>query len=155
MAIDDLLPGHALFFEPLQVLHQVADGKVSRVTLAVVAVLFAGLESAHVGCGDGLGAVAQAFEGAVHQLFVLPGEAAEEQRGGGALVFGERLLGGPLEMMKLGCGKPVFALEASALLGETLLDDVLDRRPDLHQVSGRHDLGFSNLSAHRGASFPV
>ena len=76
----------ALRFEALQVLHQVAHGEVGGIALAVVAVLLAGLEGGDVGRGHGFGAVAQAFERAVDQLLVFPGEAAEQQRGVGALV---------------------------------------------------------------------
>ena len=83
VAVDDFLLGQSLLFQALQVLHQVADGEISGVALAVVAVLLAGLEGLHVGRGHGFGAVAQSFESAVHQLFVLPGQAAEQQRGVG------------------------------------------------------------------------
>ena len=83
VAVDDFLLAEALLFQALQILHQVADGEIGRIALAVVAVLLAGLESAHVGRGNGFGTVAQAFERAMNQLFVLPGQPAEQQRGVG------------------------------------------------------------------------
>ena len=70
-----------LLFQALHELHQVADGEVGGVALAVVAVFLAELERLLVGDGHGFALVAQAFERAVDQLFVLPGEAAEEDGG--------------------------------------------------------------------------
>ena len=92
VAVDDFLLGQALLFQALQILHQVADGEVSGVALAVVAVFLAGLKGADVGGRHGFGDVAEAFERAMDQLFVLPGEAAEEKGGPAALFPGERML---------------------------------------------------------------
>ena len=89
VAVDDFLLGNALLFQRLQILHQVADGEVSGIALAVVAVLLARLERLDVRGGNGFGAIAEAFEGAVDQFLVLPGQAAEKQGGLGALVLGE------------------------------------------------------------------
>ena len=75
--VDDFLLGQSLLFQALQILHQVADGEVSGIALAVITVLFAGLKRAHVGGGHGFGDVAEAFERTVDQLLVLPGKAAE------------------------------------------------------------------------------
>ena len=128
VAVDDFLLGQPLLFQALQILHQVADGEIGRVALAVVAVLLAGLEGLHVGSGHGLGTVAQAFERAMHQLFVLPGQTAEQQRGMGALFLGERLLHRLLEVVNLALDEAGFPLQAGALFGKPLLDNVFDRR---------------------------
>ena len=117
----------------LQVLHQVADGKIGRVALAVVAVFLAGLERLDVGGGNGFGAVAETFESAMHQLFVLPGQAAEQQRGIGALFLRERLLLRSFEMMDIALDEPGFPLQAGALFREPLLD----RRPRRTSRSGQ------------------
>ncbi len=87
VAVDDFLLGEALLFQALEILHQVADGEVGGIALAVVAVFLAGLEGPDVGRGHGFGAVAEAFQGAMDQLFVLPGEAAEEQVVSGRCCF--------------------------------------------------------------------
>ena len=47
-----------MLFQALQILNQVAYGEVGRVALAVVAVLFPGLECFHVRRGDGFGPIA-------------------------------------------------------------------------------------------------
>ncbi len=136
VAVDDFLLGEALLFQALQILHQVADGEIGRVALAVVAVLFAGLEGFHVGSGHGFGAVAQSFERAMHQLFVFPGQTAEQQRGAAALFRGEGLLHRLLEVMRLALDKAGFRFQARALFAQALLDDVFDRGADLDQVGG-------------------
>src|SRR5215472_16264360 len=140
VAVDDFLLRDALLFEALQVLDQVADGEVGGVALAVVAVLLAGLKGFDVGSRYGFGAVAQAFEGAVHQLLVLPGEAAEEQRGVGALVGGEGALGGLLEVMDLALDESGFALQSRTLFSQASLDGVLNGGTDLHKVGSRRRL---------------
>ena len=81
--------GNSLLFERLEILDQVADGEVGRVALTVVAVLLARLEGFDVGGGNGFGAVAETLEGAVNQLFVLPGQTTEEKGGVGTLAGGE------------------------------------------------------------------
>ena len=154
VAVDDFLLGEPLLFEALQILHQVADGEIGRIALAVVAVLLAGLERVHVGRGHGFGAVAQSFEGAMHQLFVFPGQAAEEQRGAAALFGGEGLLHRLLEVMSLALGEPGFGFQAGTLFRKSLLDDVFDGGADLDQVGGGHGFRFKGLSAHSCASFP-
>src|ERR1035437_9664966 len=116
VAVDDFLLGNALLFQGLQVLHQVADGEAGGIALAVVAVLFAGLERLHVRGGNGFGAIAEALQGAVHQLFVLPGKSAEQEGGLGALVPGEVTLGGTLEVVDLARYHTGFALPAGPLL---------------------------------------
>ncbi len=137
VAVDDVLLGEALVFEVLEVLDQVADGEVGRVALAVVAELLAGLEGGDVGGGDGLAGVAEALQGAVDQLFVLPGEAAEQNGRLAALVGEEEALGGLLEVVGFFLRKAGLLHEAEALFGESGLDDGLDGGeggPDLDQA---------------------
>ena len=102
-------------------MHQVANGEVRGVALSVVAVLFTGLEGFHVGRGNGFGAVAQPLQRAMHQLFMLPGEAAEQQRGVGPLAGGERLLHRLLEMVGFAFDNARFVFQASALFGQAPL----------------------------------
>ena len=52
VVVEDVLARHALLFERLQVLHQVADGEVGRIALAVVAELLAELEAGTSGTGS-------------------------------------------------------------------------------------------------------
>src|SRR5205085_8937485 len=101
VTIDDFLLRYTLLFQALQVLHQVAHGEISGIALAVVAVLLSGLEGAYIGRGDSFGAIAQTFERAVHQLLVLPGQTAEQQRGIRTLIRGKGLLDRSLEMVGL------------------------------------------------------
>src|ERR1019366_5356076 len=155
VAVDDLLLGNALLFQGLQVLDQVADGEVGGIALSVVAVLFAGLERLYVRRGNGFGAIAEALQGAVHQLFVFPGESTEEEGGLGALVPGEVTLGGTLEVVDFACGYAGFALQAGAFFGEALLDGGLEGGADLYEVGRRLGLRIDSLSAHSETSFPV
>ena len=141
VAIDDFLLAQALFFQILQVLNQVSDGKIGGIALAVVAVLLARLEGLYVGSRHGFGAVAQAFERAMHQLFVLPCQPAKQQRGIAALFLRERPFHRLLEVVGLPLGNPGFLLQALALFAQALLDHVLDRISDLDQVGGRCSFG--------------
>ncbi len=85
----------------------------------------------------------------MHQLFVLPGQPAEQQRGVGALVPGERPLLRALEMVEVALLQAGFPLQAGALFGQPLLDDVFDRIADLDEVRGLvRRFRFESLSAH-------
>ena len=132
----------------LQILHQVADGEVGGIALPVVAVLLARLERLDVRGRNGFGAIAEAFEGAVHQFLVLPGQSAEQERGLAALVLGEVPLFGTLEVMHLPLGHTGFPFQARALFGEPLLDGVFDGGADLYEVGRRLWLRIDSLSAH-------
>ncbi len=148
VAVDDFLLGNPLLFQGLQILHQVADREVRRVALAVVAILLSRLERLHVRGGNGFGAIAKAFEGAVHQFLVLPGQSAEKEGGLGALVLREVALGGTLEMVHLALGHTGFPLQARALFRESLLDGLFDGGADLYEVGRRLWLRIDSLSAH-------
>src|SRR5262249_35164075 len=100
--VDDFLLSESLFFQALQVLHQVAHGKVRRIALAVVPVLLPRLEGSHARRGNRLGKVAKPFERAVNEPLVLPRESAEKQSGPAALLLGKRPLYRALEMVNFG-----------------------------------------------------
>ena len=135
---------------------EVADGKISRVALAVIAVFLAGLERFDVRRGNGFGAIAEAFEGAVDKLFMFPGQAAEERVVVWALLrCGERLLLRPFEMMDLAFLDAGFGFQTRTFFGEPLLDYVLDGGADLDEIGGRHHFRFKRLSAHVFPSGPV
>ena len=89
VAVDDFLLGQALLFQGLRKLHEVADGEVGGIALAVVAVFLAQLKRLLVGHRDRLAPVAKAFQRTMDQLLVLPGEAAEEDGGLIALGLGK------------------------------------------------------------------
>ncbi len=148
VAIDDFLLGNSLFFQGLQILHQVADGEVGGIALAVVAVLLPRLKRLDVGRGDGFGAIAEAFKSAMHQLFVLPGQSTEKEGGLSTLVFGEMPLFRTLEMVDLAFGHTGFLLQPRALFRKSLLDGVFDGGADLYEVGRRLGLRIDSLSAH-------
>ena len=153
--VDDFLLGNALLFERLQILHQVADGEVSRIALAVVAVLLAGLERLDVRGGHGFGAIAEAFEGAMHQFLVLPGQSAEKEGRLGALVLGERRFSGTLEVMHLPFGHTGFPFQAGAFFREPLLDGVFNGGADLYEVGRRLVASDRQSECSLDTSFPV
>ena len=68
------------FLQKLQVLHQIADGEIGRITLAVVAELFAGLEGGDVGNRQLFAAVATTLKDGTDQVLMLPGKAAKQNR---------------------------------------------------------------------------
>ncbi len=80
VVIQNLVARHPFFLQELEILHQVAHGEISRIALAVVAELFAGLEGGDIGHGQFFAAVAAALKDGANQIFVLPGEAAEQNR---------------------------------------------------------------------------
>src|SRR5262249_9592870 len=123
--VDDFLFRKPLFFQALQILDQIADGKIGRVALPVVAVLFAGLECLDIRRRNRFGTVAEAFQCAVNELFVLPGQTAEQQGRMGPLVPGERALDGTLELVYLPFDKARFSLQTRTLFGEPLLNHIL------------------------------
>ena len=110
----------------MQILHQVADGEIGGIALAVVAIFLAGLKRLHVGRRDGFGQVAETFERTVHQLFVFPGEPAEQQRGVAALLGREGPLDRLLELMNLALDDARFSFQPGALFRKPLLDHVFD-----------------------------
>jgi len=89
----------------------------------------------------------------VHQLFVFPGQPAKQQRGERALLFGERTLHRPFEVMDVLLGHAGFALQARALLGQPLLNYILNGT-DLHEVGRRRHMWFDSLSAHKLSQIP-
>ena len=78
----------SLLFQLLQIAHQVADGEVCRVALAVVAELLSRLEVRDHRSGNVLATVAAAVEDCLDHLFVLPGQPAKEN--GYVVAFGGR-----------------------------------------------------------------
>src|SRR5262249_1272600 len=78
VVVEDLLAGEPFLLEELQILKQIADRGIGRIALAVVAKFFARLEPGDVGDGELLAAIAAALEDGADQVFVLPGEAAEQ-----------------------------------------------------------------------------
>jgi hypothetical protein len=78
VVVNDLLARLSLLLQLLQVADQVADGKVGRVALAVVAEFLACLEVSNFGGGNVHTLVAAAMEDSLDHLFVLPRETPEE-----------------------------------------------------------------------------
>jgi hypothetical protein len=67
---------------------------------------------------------------------MFPGEPPEQQCRAAALLFGERPLDGPFEMVDLPPGYARLALQASPLFGQPGLDDLFDRLADLNEPGG-------------------
>ena len=84
------MPREALFFEELEILHEVADREIRRIALAIVAKLFPGLEGSNIRHRQLLAAVTAALEDSANQVFVLPCEASKQNCGTGPLVSRER-----------------------------------------------------------------
>src|SRR5262245_42358069 len=135
MVVNDLLARLALLLQSLQELHQIPDREVGWITLAVIAVLLAGLKSRHVRNRKSLALIPQAFERPVNQLLVLPGETAEEQYGIFTLTFREWVFDRSFEVLTGLRLDPHLARQPASLLFE-LLPDQLFLRHDINQTAG-------------------
>jgi len=78
VALRDFFLSQSAFPQLLQVAHQAANGEVGWVALAVVAVLLAGLEVGAAGHREAPAMVAGTLKDGEDQLFMLPGESADE-----------------------------------------------------------------------------
>ncbi len=78
--VDDLLLRQSLLFEALQVAHQIADGEIRRVALAIISKFFPCLKIGHDGRRNIFTAIAAAMKDRLNHLLVLPSKAAEKDR---------------------------------------------------------------------------
>src|SRR5215831_12200439 len=92
----------------------------------------------------------------MHELLVLPGEAAKQERSAAALLPGEWPLGWPFEVMNFALRQAGLLLQPSPLVGKSLLDNIFDARgrrcPDLDQAAQGVAFWLDKLSAH---SYPI
>ena len=167
IAVDNFLLAHALLFHALDVFDKIANGEVSWVTLAVVAVLLAKLERLLVGNGHSLAFVTQAFQSPVNKLFVLPGETTEKYRGPVTLGFRKGVLDGPVKLLGLALLKTCFLFQSPALILQALADQFVfrgnlnqpptDRRNFIERTSAHSSPRFQNssqgLAARRNVSW--
>ena len=79
VVVENLLPRNAFFFQKLQILHQIADGEVGRIALAVVAKFLARLERRHIGHRQLFAAISAALEHGADQVLMLPRESAKQE----------------------------------------------------------------------------
>src|SRR6185503_18552293 len=98
--INDFLTIHPAGFELLQILDQVADGKVSRIALPVVPVLFAKLERRHIRTWHDFTLVAASLKNGADQGFMFPRQSAEQDRDMVALLGREGILLWTLELLQ-------------------------------------------------------
>src|SRR5262249_5286794 len=78
--LDDVLPRNTFRLQELEILHQIAHGEICWITLTVVAILLAQLESSNIGNRQNLAAIAAALEDSTNQRLMFPGESAEKYR---------------------------------------------------------------------------
>ena len=97
----NLLSRQTFLLQELEVLHQIANGEICRITLPVIAKLLAGLECGNVGNRQLLAAIAASLEDGANQVLVLPGEAAKQNGYPIPLVGGEGSLYGTMKMCGL------------------------------------------------------
>src|SRR4026209_2207176 len=101
-------------------LHQIANGKVGRIALAVVSEFLARLKRGDVRHRKLLAAIAAALKDGADQVLVFPGQAAEQDRHLAALIGGKGAFDRPMEMCGLvaSCNLP----QAGALYLQALVD---------------------------------
>src|SRR5580700_6122850 len=84
----------------------------------------------------------------MHQLFVLPGQTAEQQRSAAALFPGEWLLNRFFEVMSLTLGDASFGFQTGSFFRQSLCDDILYGGANLYKAGGVVGFRFEGLSAH-------
>ena len=99
--VQDLLAREPLFLEELQVLHQIANGKIRRITLAVVPEFLSRLKSRYVRNGKLLAVVPAPLEHRADQVLVFPSEAAKKNGDAAALLSGKGALDWAVEVLRL------------------------------------------------------
>src|SRR6202022_548302 len=77
VVVQNLLAWDTLFLQELEILHQVADGEIGRITLTVIAKLLSRLEAGDVRDRKLFAVVTATLEHGANQVFVLPSEAAK------------------------------------------------------------------------------
>src|SRR5438552_8983841 len=77
VVVQNLLARDTFLLQKLEILHQVPDGKIRRIALAIVAVLFARLEGGDVRHRQLLAAIAAALKDGANQILMLPCETAK------------------------------------------------------------------------------
>ena len=98
VVVENLLAREPFLLEELEILHQIAHGKVGRVALPVVAEFLAGLEGRNVGHRKLLAAISAALKDGAYQIFMLPGEPSEQNRRMRALLGREGALDGTVKV---------------------------------------------------------
>src|SRR5439155_10221393 len=116
IVVEDLLARNSFFLQALQILDEVADSEVGRIALPVIAVLLAELKRGDIGRRNHLAFVIVPLKNSLDQLFVFPGEPAEEDSELVPLVRHKRALIRPLEVP--GGLKAGFAAQSSAPSGK-------------------------------------
>ena len=99
VAVEDFLAGETVSFQRPQELDEVADGKVSGIALAIIAILLARLEGGHVGVRQHLAAIAAAAKHGFDEALVFPGKASEKNGYPVAFFRGEGPLHGAAEVL--------------------------------------------------------
>jgi hypothetical protein len=105
----------------LQVLHEIANGEIRRIALAVVSVLLAQLEGSDIWHRNNFAAVPAAFEHSLDEPFVFPSETAKQDGDFPALLSRKRPLHGTPEMAQPGIVQIELLREPLTLGGETAL----------------------------------
>ena len=113
--VEDFLARKTSSFQRPQELDEVANGEVSRIALAVVAILLARLEGGHVGGWQHLEAIAAAAKHGLDEALVFPGKASEKNGDPVAFFRGEGPLHGAVEVLDGFLSQPRSLLQPQPL----------------------------------------
>src|SRR6202008_4093154 len=155
--IQNMLARETLFLQELEILHKVADREVRRVALPIIAKLLACLETGNVRNGKRVAVVAAGLERGANQVFVLPGEAAKQNRYAVAFFRSERPLDGTVEVPRR-AESSLFAQTGSfgreALLEFLILLNLYESRCHVVSLAGLSGIVFPKFCLCNGAPVP-
>src|SRR5262249_33645624 len=120
VVVENLLTRLAFLLKSLQKLHQIADREVGGIALAVVAVFFASLKSRYVRDRKRATFISQSFKRPMDQLFMFPGETAEQKRGVCPLALREWVFDRSFEVAPVMRLNPHLTRQSDALFFELL-----------------------------------
>src|SRR5208282_3599838 len=104
--VEDFLARQTASFQRPQKFDEVADCKVSGITLPIVAKLLTRLEGGHVGVRQHLAAIAAAAKHGLDEALVFPGKASEKNGYTVAFFCGEEPLHGAVKVLDGFLGEP-------------------------------------------------
>ena len=122
VVVDDFLARETASFQRPQEFDEVADRKVSRITLPVVAIFLTRLERGHVGVRQHLEAIAAAAKNGLDEALVFPGKASEKNGDPVAFFCGEEPLHGAVKVLDGLLGEPRIAYQSQPFGGHAPSD---------------------------------
>jgi hypothetical protein len=120
--VDDFPARETASFQRPQEFDEVADCKVSGITLPIIAKLLTRLEGGHVGVRQHLAAIAAAAKHGFDEALVFPGKASEKYGYAVAFFRGEEPLHGAVKVLDGFLGEPSIPYQSQPFGGHAASD---------------------------------